>query len=369
MIKKKEKKEPLAKALQNVFQGTLYKASDAYWHTDFLSTLIPAVDNALGGGFGYGRVSEIFGDWSAGKTLLLYYALIGNQKAGGTSILFESEGAFTPSFFEALGGNPKKLLLYSADTVEDVFDGFMAICRLMSSRTDDDTPIAVGWDSIGATDTKHSQDTKMEKRDMSKPGQMSRGTRKVTNAIKKCRIALIATNQTRDEIREDRRAGGLPHTPGGKAWPFHSSQRVLLEYDGSEEGSMILCRDETYKIGRMVKGTTVKNKLASPFGEFLLPIYVKEGFKHPIFDEETKTGIHIDESTFYMYTKGHYLRPDKDLVVKAGSWCSLHEEFNHGNFRRREWPSVLEKHPELRTLIYDTRDGAEGNTGGVSKTD
>lgn len=354
------------KALMDAFKGAMHRASDPFWHTDFLPTGVPNIDLALGGGFGYGRLAEIFGEWSSGKTMIMYYALANNQRMKGKkgkpgkSILFESEGAFTPDFFRALGGDPEQLLVYPVDTVEDVFDGMASVCDLMEKlvKSGEDVPVAIGWDSIAATGTKHLMETGMEKRDMSKAYYMTQGTQLITTLVKRCRVCIIAANQVREKIGDN---SSEPNTPGGKAWPFHASQRVEVSFDGGYKGSVIVdSSKEEVELGRWIKGMVVKNKLASPFGKFSIPIYVKVGAPHPQFvGTLTKLGIDVDEALFWLLFRKLYTMASGAAIVEGSAgWYTLHPEVDkrqgdeRRKFRQAEWPKILEANPQLRTLAY-----------------
>lgn len=348
--------------LKEKFKGKLFSATDAFWHTDFLQCGIPAIDKALGNGIGYGRVAEFYGPWSTGKTMLLYYYLAANQRKGGKSILFEAEGAFSEDFYATLGGDPNSLLVYPADTVEDVFDAIVSICELMKAeaKAGNLTPVLIGWDSIACTGTKHLMEAGMEKRDMSKAGAMSTGCQLVRNHLHDTRVAIIATNQTRTMIGS---MSSETHTPGGDAWRFLCSQRLELDLDGGYKGCMIQAREEDQKvdIGKWTKGKVTKNKLAAPFGRFSLPIYVQEGLSHPIWDRPLKLGIDIEETLFQMYSKGHWKLPSKKLVIEQnGAWWKLEETIAPGykNWMKKDWLEVLAKFPQLRTLPYDSAEAA-----------
>lgn len=327
------------------------KGSDSFWHTDFLRTGIAGLDYALGGGFGYGRCAEIFGNWSSGKTMILYNALAANQKVG-KSVLFESEGAFDKVFFAGLGGDPESLLVYPVDTVEAVFDGMVAICDMMEKEKSN-IPIAIGWDGIAATGTDHLQETGMDKRDMTKALVMNWGSQLVATKAKKRRIAIISTNQVREQIGSNESA---THTPGGKAWPFICSQRIELRFDGGDKASRIYEGD--LEIGRWVRGEIVKNKLAAPFGKFTMPIFIRPGKDHPeLKGAKTALGIDRDWALFYTYLRMQVLLPGGVPIVSMPSngWYAIHESLAPGykKFQKSDWLDALNAFPKLRTLPYD----------------
>lgn len=350
-------------ALQKALKGSLHRGSDAFWHTDFLPSGIPSVDHALGGGIGYGRLSEVFGNWSTGKTVLLYAFLSANQKSVGVqsgkpgiSFLFEAEGAFDSDFYRHLGGDPDALWVYPVDTCEEVFNGIFAIAKLMKGKLaeGDDTPVCIGWDGIAATGTKHLLETSMETRDMSKAGVMAFGTSKIVTAVKSTRVIVMATNQTRSVIGSN---SSEVHTPGGAAWPFHSSQRILLTFSGGYKGSRIVGEDGEF-LGRWIKGEVVKSKLAPPFKQFSLPLYVRKyeddpTYVHPTYGYPLRFGIDSYESLYYYYEQGKYKLPDGSPVLKvSGGWVNLHEKVGKCRFRAKEWPRIVQEFPVLWTLLY-----------------
>lgn len=358
--------EELAKAAK----GALHRADDKFWCTDMLPCGIAAVDWCLGGGVGYGRVTELIGAWSSGKTMLLYLFLAQNQRMGGVSILFEAEGAFNEDFYRKLGGDPSTLWVYNLETVEQLFDSIEVICDA-KMKSKDQKPYALGWDSIAATATKHLMETDMGVRDMSKANAMDQGCKKIRSKLEETKIAVISTNQTREKIGS---MDSAVHTPGGNAWPFLASQRVHLQFDGGDKSSKILSRDGTVEIGRWTKGKVIKNKLATPFGEFILPIYVEDGHWHPEYEEGTIIGIHAIESLFYNYLRKRIYLPDKTAIVELhdGGWYTISNRALPGGskkFRKSEWPQIVKEYPWLLTYPYDQKTAydLQANTAQVSQ--
>jgi recombination protein RecA len=358
----------LAKSLKAAFKGSLRVASDQFWHTDFLPTGIAGVDLALGGGFGFGRVAEIYGEWSTGKTMLLYHALANNQSMGGQSVLFETEGAFSSEFFQELGGNADELLVYDVDTAEQVFEGIKQVCT-EAAKLKEKIPVVLGWDSIAETSTDHLLEVGMEKRDMSMPGVMSAGCKYIKNDVKRSGVCVLATNQTRDLI-DDR--SSRTHTPGGKAWKYLASQRVELRLDGGPKGSLILAEDGE-EVGQKVRGVVTKNKLASPFGVFRVPIYfrsAKKGYVHPQSGEPLRLGVDKLEALLAVYTDGAFTLEDGEFVVEqSGAWYNLNKRLypNAKSFHACDWNGVLKNHPDLLELPY--KKTGENRVVGVGATD
>ncbi len=334
----------------------LQPGNTSFWDTKFVPCGVPPIDYILGGGAALGRILELFGNESSGKTLLEYLFLINNLKTGGISILRESEGAFNPEFFASLGGDPSQLLVKTADTVEEVFNDLDDLVekKIKGKITQN---VMVAWDSVAATATKHLLKEGMDKVDMTKAKMLSQGFQLITNKIKEAGIALICINQTRMAIGTNDTA---TVTPGGKALPFHASQRLELKYDGGSKSSLIYeVKDdkESQTVGRRIKCRVVKNKVAPAWRECSLPLYSYDGVPHPEFDDcFTKTGIDVDEALFDFYTEGQFFLDDKRTrVVESGAWnkLALSIDPEQTGWRKRDWVTLLETKPNLREIVYE----------------
>jgi RecA/RadA recombinase len=339
------------------------------WNTKLLSTGMVPIDYALGGGFGYGRASEVYGNYSSGKTYVMYLALIQNQRMGGVSILFEEEGAFHPGFFSALGGNPDTLQIPDeADTVEKVFDTLKEKIFPIATKNPN-VPIAVGWDSIACTATNHLEEVGMEKKDMSKAEAMSRGCSLIRDDLRKSGVALIASNQTRTKI------GMFPTTvtPGGSGYPFLCSTRVELTFDGGNSKSWITRASEgenvaKVPIGRWIRLRIEKNKLGPAMRGCSLPFYTEVGQQHPVYGYTTSIGIdHVEALWNFYCEEGFFKLPPLDPDAKPWEgpkvietlpkgWYCINERIDptKKNFRAADWPEKLEQFPMLKTLPMES---------------
>lgn len=351
--------------IADVFIGT-----EQVFHTDFLKTGIASIDWILGGGFAYGRTVELFGNYSSGKTYLLYKALAANQKNGGASILFESEGAFNPEFYQICGGDPTTLILIPVSKVEDVFNMIRDICE--RARKDEDfgnTPICIGWDSIALTGTRHLEETGLDKVDMTKALRMSQGTAYIQDEVQKTKICVIATNQTREKIGSK---DSSTHTPGGNAWGFSASQRVELKFDGGSKTSLIreLVRvggekGEGEEIGRWIKVAVVKNKCGPPFLTCSLPYYNFNDYEHPLFGYATKVGVDPIEALWDFYLNSRYFlvntleKKERVVQIPSQGWYALHPLLDpeQKKFRQADWPNIIQSKPILCHLPQQVSNG------------
>lgn len=343
MVKKLQGK----KRKQVVFSGV-----DDCFHAEMLPCGVAGIDWILGGGLAYGRLSELFGNFSSGKSYLLYLFLAANQRLGGTSVLFESEFAYDETFYRAVGGVPEDLVVRPARTTQEVFEGIAEIAKETSGTQE---RVAIGWDGIAATGTKHLQDAGMDKRDMSKAFSMSQGTQYVTDLIGESKIAVIATNQTREKIGEDYDPMRRTHTPGGRAWPFHASQRLELTFRGGMIKQVDSSGKETGQtIGHWVRARVDKNKLAPPHMSCDLPFYSFSGEIHPVFASTTRMGIDYAEALLDFYKNSRFkLSNDLPVIYTAGSWYKANDILDYGkSFHAKDWPSVLEERPDFWHLAY-----------------
>lgn len=377
MAKKKTTTESKSKKgeTQSQLSGlkSLFAETGISWETPRLRTGIIPLDYVLGGGWGYGRLGEIYGGHSSSKTYILYRSLIACQQMGGTAILLETEGAYDPQWFERLGGNDADLVKPPVLTTQDVFSTIDKILDFASGKPD--AFMCIGWDSIAATPTTHLMDKGIETTDMSRPKVISQGCELITTKAKKKNVCILATNQTRssmDKYKPD-------VTPGGVAWPFHSSQRVELKFDGGKTNHRIV--DDTHQlrkeddpeiIGRRITAYVEKNKLGPACRTVELPFYLYDGRKHPIYnDRATVLGFDDVEALFDFYHHGPFqlkpTDPDKKpwegpRVVAAGApgWFLLDPQVDpdQKQFRKGDWPSVLEAFPRLKTLPFEEGPGA-----------
>jgi len=260
--------------------------------SDWLSTgILPlnkAISGKFNGGFPMGRVSEIYGGESSGKTLIATRALIETQKKGGIAALLDFEHAFSLSRAEKLGlvTEPGIWIYKQPTTAEEGFGIIEKICDIVR-KADSTKPVTIAVDSIASMVTKAEMDAGFDdgnmKTRLSLSVCMSSSLKIITGIISKTNVTLIFLNQTRDN--PGIMFGDKESQPGGKAMKFYASLRIRLGKKGK-------IKDGDEIIGEEIMAKTIKNKVYRPF---------KECLYHSNFD----TGVDIESTHIsYLVDKG-----------------------------------------------------------------
>jgi recombination protein RecA len=315
----KENKEKL-KALQLTLdkiektygKGTIMKLGDnAIENVETISTGSIALDAALGiGGLPKGRVIEIYGPESSGKTTLALHAIAESQKKGGIAAFIDAEHAFDRFYGQKLGVDVENLLVSQPDNGEQALEITENLIR--SGAID-----VIVIDSVAALTPKSEIDGEMGDSKMGLQARlMSQALRKLTSTISKTATCCIFINQLRDKIGV--MFGSPETTTGGNALKFYSSVRLdIRKVNQIKEGEEV--------VGNRVKVKVVKNKLAPPFRKAEFDIIYGEGISR-IFEI-------IDLAT------------ELNVIKKSGSWFSYGEtKLGQG---RDAVKKVLQDNPEL----------------------
>jgi recombination protein RecA len=284
---------------------------------DAISTGSFALDMALGiGGLPRGRVVEIYGPESSGKTTLTLQAIASCQRTGGTAAFVDAEHALDPSYAEKLGVNVDDLLVSQPDTGEQALE---IVDMLVRSNAVDMVVI----DSVAALTPKAEIEGEMGEMQVGLQARlMSQALRKLTGNIKKSGCLVVFINQLRMKIGNMMPGQNPETTTGGNALKFYASVRLDIRRIGSvKKGDEI--------IGNETKIKVVKNKLAPPFKQVFTEILYGEGI--------SKEGELID------------LGVDHKLVEKSGSWYSYSgERIGQGKDNARNF---LREHKDMAAQI------------------
>ena len=273
------------------------------------------IDRALGvGGFARGRIVEIYGPESSGKTTLTLTAI---AQAGGLAAFIDVEHALDPQYAARLGVNLDDLLVSQPSSGEEA----LQICEALVRSNAIDVIVV---DSVAALVTK--QELEGEIGDSTVGAQarlMSAALRKLTSFISKARTVCIFTNQIREKIGV--MFGNPETTPGGRALKFYASVRVDIRRIGQIKGS------DGVIAGNRTKIKVVKNKVAPPFTECEFDIMYNEGI--------SSVGSLLDLATEY------------DIIQKRGSWISYNgSQIAQGRDAAKE---ALKSNPELYAEIEE----------------
>ncbi|AIQ47788.1 recombinase RecA [Paenibacillus sp. FSL R7-0273] len=274
-----------------------------------------ALDIALGiGGLPKGRIIEVYGPESSGKTTVALHAIAEVQRVGGQAAFIDAEHALDPKYANALGVNIDELLLSQPDTGEQALEIAEALVR--SGAVD-----IIVVDSVAALVPKAEIEGDMGDSHVGLQARlMSQALRKLSGAINKSNTIAIFINQLREKIGV--MFGNPETTPGGRALKFYSSVRLDVR------------RVESIKMGNDVVGNrtkikVVKNKVAPPFKQADVDIMYGEGI--------SKEGSLVDIGT------------EMDIVNKSGAWYSYEgERLGQGRENSKQF---LKEHPEIALVI------------------
>ena len=280
-----------------------------------VSTGSLGLDIALGvGGLPRGRVVEIYGPESSGKTTLTLQVIAEMQKLGGTAAFIDAENALDPQYAQKLGVKVEDMLISQPDTGEQALE--IADMLVRSGSVD-----VVVIDSVAALTPKAEIEGEMGEPQMGLQARlMSQALRKLTSNIKRTNTLVIFINQIRMKIGV--MFGSPETTTGGNAHKFYASVRLDIRRIGS-----IKKNDEV--IGNETRVKVVKNKMAPPFREALFDILYGEGISRE--GEILELGV------------------KHDIVEKSGAWYAYNKDkIGQGKDNAREY---LKEHPDLAVEI------------------
>ena len=311
----------LRKIEKNFGKGSIMRMGDqADMKIATVSSGSIALDDALGvGGYPRGRIVEMYGPESSGKTTVALHAVAEVQKQGGTAAYIDAENALDPQYAEALGVNIDALLLSQPDTGEE---GLEIADALISSGAVDIVVI----DSVAALVPRAEIEGEMGDAHVGLQARlMSQALRKLSGSINKTKTIAIFINQIREKVGV--MFGNPETTPGGRAPKFYST--IRLEIRRAEQ-----IKDGTNVIGNRTKIKVVKNKVAPPFRRAELDIMYGQGI--------SKTGELLDMAV------------EKDLVNKSGAWYSYGDDrIGQGRENAKQY---LADHPDkMEELMHKVR--------------
>jgi len=313
--KKKALETALAQIEKNYGKGTIMRLGDDIpINVEAISTGSLSLDLALGiGGVPRGRIVEIFGPESSGKTTLALHILASAQKNGGEVAFIDVEHALEPAYARAVGVDIDSLLISQPDTGEQALEITDALVR--SGALD-----VVVMDSVAALLPRSELEGEMGDSSVGVVARlMSQALRKLAGSVSKTSCIVVFINQLREKIGV--MYGNPETTPGGRALKFFSSVRIDVR------------RIETLKsggelVGNRTRARVIKNKVAPPFKEAEFDIIYGEGI--------SKVGEIVD------------LAAKLDLIEKAGSWYTVEDTRLQGRDAVKEY---LKGNPDVAGVL------------------
>ena len=297
---------------------------------DFISTgstmLDLAIANKPNGGIAVGRITEINGLESSGKSLLGAHILAETQKKDGIAVYIDTETSVSQEFLDVIGIDMSKMLYLHLETVEDIFEAIEEIV-IKVRESDKDRLVTIMVDSLAGASTKVEMEADFNKDGWAtaKAIIISKALRKITQLIGKQRIALVFTNQLRQKLGV--MFGDPWTTSGGKALPFHASTRIRLKNLGQIKDK------KNNNIGMKMRAQVIKNRLGPPM-------------RHADFELYFETGI--DDNGSWLH-----VMKDHNLVKQGGAWYTMK---NHNGeelkFQSKDWSEQLQN-TEFKEYCYN----------------
>ena len=313
-------------------EGSLVRLGDATkMNVETISTGSVAIDLALGvGGLPRGRIVEIYGPESSGKTTLCLSLIAEAQRKGGNAVFIDVEHALDPHYAKVVGVDLENLMVAQPECGEDALN--IAETLIRSGAID-----VVVIDSVAALVSRQELDGQMGDTTVGLQARMmSQEMRRLTAAISKTRCICVFTNQIREKIGV--MFGNPETTPGGRALKFFASVRIDMRRIGQ-------IKDASGKvIGNRTKIKVVKNKVAPPFTECEFDIMYNEGI--------SLTGSLID------------LGIEQKILEKKGAWISYNGELIGQG--REAAKAYLADHPDVADKIREAITSSTTVVGGTA---
>lgn len=282
---------------------------------DWVSSGNDVLDLLIKQGFPVGRIVEIYGDESTGKSLLGVQAVAEAQANGCIAVYIDTEHAASRDVMQGLGVDISTMLYSDPDSIEDVFQFMENVIKAKEKNAPDKNMIIV-WDSVAATPTKAELAADYEKTQVGTQARaISAGLRKIVSLISNEHVCVIMINQTRQKIGVV--FGDPETTSGGKSIAFYASVRIRLKRGAKIKSGKKIIGINTYI-------TITKNKVGRPFGEVTLPIYFEYGSDNA--------------ETMFNYLK------DNDLLDQSGAWYGVEIGGETVKFQAKTFQDVYDKH-------------------------
>jgi len=311
----------------------------------FVSSGCWPLDAIMGGGVPGGRLIEIYGDESTGKTLVALNIIQQFQAIGGVGVLLDPEMTTSRDFLAMQGVNVNDLIVAYPSTIEEVYD---YIIQFLEAKKEEDQkrgeiiPTVIVWDSIASTpslgEVESVETSGLEKANVGGQARaLSKMLRMLPRKLSRSGVTGVFINQTRQKIGV--LFGDKTTVSGGKSLAFYGSIRLRLK-------NVRTYREDKEVVGVEIRSTVMKNKVDRPFGVCRFPIIFNAGIDNAI-------------SVFW------YLKDDLEMITTTGGWQNIELGGEAVRFRTGEWRSIFEEHQGeiyqlvMRSAVHRIDEGEE----------
>ena len=286
--------------------------------TNLLSTGSLMIDKLLGGGIGFGRITELYGVESSGKSTLCLHIAAECQKNGGTVAYIDTENALDTKYAAQLGVDVQKLIFSQPDSAEQALEIVDMLAQ--SGKVN-----LIVLDSVAALAPQAELDGEMSDMTIGLVARLlSKSLRKITHTLNEKNCAVIFINQLRDKISTGFSMGPSEGTPGGRALKFFASQRIeLRKTTAIKEGADV--------VGTKVKVKVVKNKISPPMKTCEIPLIFGKGFSggDEVLDLALEFGLCLQSGAFYTSYDGQRFQGKAKLKAYYEEHPDLFEELKN----------------------------------------
>ncbi len=317
----------------------------------FMSTGCTILDyliaNRRNGGIPAGRITEIAGEESSGKTLIASHILANTQKMGGIPVYIDTEHAAQKMFMERVGVDWDRVLRPKPTTIEEVFDTIETIVAQAREKFDNTKPLTIVWDSIAATPAKAEIEGDYDPNSLmgTAAKAMSKGMRKLTEVVDYGNVTLLFLNQLRFKMNLENKYADPWITPYGKAVPFHASTRVRLNSFTKIRADEDVASSDV--VGIWTRAEIKKSRLSPPLRRAEFPIMFSHGID--------------DEMSIYRYLHEH-----KGVIEKSQGKTKLTLAGKDYSFPHDQWKAFVKENraavedllEKLLVVSYDPGDAA-----------